>query len=123
MEPLMTVQKQFGRRRSLHATAPVPRPVETRIGRGEVRVPEPVCDADGKDWEPRQRPPSRKARKMSSAEPWRSISIVATLGFGLSSWLLPDAIQDIVQLVLGILTAGALFAGLRARIRRAQSSE
>jgi hypothetical protein len=123
MEPLMTVQKQFGRRRSQHAAAPVLKPVETVIGRGEVRVAEPVSDADWEDREPQQGPPSRKARKMSSAEPWRSISIVATLGFGLSSWLLPAAIQDIVQLVLAILTAGALFAGLRSRIRRAQSSE
>ncbi len=60
---------------------------------------------------------ARKRHKRSFREPWRTLSIVCTLGFGLSSWLLPDSVADIAQLVTGGLGAASLFAGLRGKAR------
>jgi len=60
---------------------------------------------------------ARKRHKRSFREPWRTLSIVCTLGFGLSSWLLPDSVADIAQLVTGGLGAASLFAGLQGKAR------
>jgi len=60
---------------------------------------------------------ARQRHKRSFREPWRTLSIVCTLGFGLSSWLLPDSVADIAQLVTGGLGAASLFAGLRGKAR------
>jgi hypothetical protein len=60
---------------------------------------------------------ARKRHKRSFREPWRTLSIVCTLGFGLSSWLLPDSVADVAQLVTGGLGAASLFAGLRGKAR------
>ena len=64
----------------------------------------------------------RKRHKRSFREPWRTLSIVCTLGFGLSSWLLPDLVADIAQLVTGGLGAASLFAGLRGKARIPETS-
>ena len=58
---------------------------------------------------------SRKVRKRSFREPWRSVSIVAGLGFVATSWMVPDAVANITQLALGVLSAGSFIAGWRAR--------
>lgn len=55
----------------------------------------------------------RKLRRRALREPWRSVSIVAGIGFGLSSWLLPDAVANIADLVTGGLTVAAFAAALR----------
>jgi hypothetical protein len=55
----------------------------------------------------------KKKRKRWLAEPYRSFSIVAGIGFGLSDWILPDTVDNVVQLVLGGLTVLGLVAGLR----------
>ena len=65
---------------------------------------------------------AHKRHKRSFREPWRTLSIVCTLGFGLSSWLLPDSVADIAQLVTGGLGAASLFAGLRGKARIPETS-
>jgi hypothetical protein len=65
---------------------------------------------------------ARKRHKRSFREPWRTLSIVCTLGFGLSSWLLPDSVADVAQLVTGGLGAASLFAGLRGKPRIPETS-
>ena len=57
----------------------------------------------------------RKIRKRSFREPWRSVSIVAGLGFVATSWMVPDTVADVTQLALGVLSAGSFIAGWRAR--------
>jgi hypothetical protein len=58
---------------------------------------------------------SRKIRKRSFREPWRSVSIVAGLGFVATSWMVPDTVANVTQLALGVLSAGSFIAGWRAR--------
>jgi hypothetical protein len=58
---------------------------------------------------------ARKLHKRSFREPWRTLAIVATVGFGVSSWLLPDSVADVAQLVTGGLGAASFFAGFRIR--------
>jgi hypothetical protein len=67
-------------------------------------------DRDVAEWKA-----ARKVRKRSFREPWRSVCIAATLGFGVSSWLLPDSVADIAQLVTMCLAAASFFAGFRKR--------
>jgi hypothetical protein len=55
----------------------------------------------------------RKAKRRSFREPWRTTSIVAGLGFGLSSWLLPDSVSNIMELVTGGLALAAFVVGFR----------
>lgn len=58
----------------------------------------------------------RKLRKRSFREPWRSVSVVAAIGFGMGSWLLPDAVATIAQLVTTGLALASFAAGYRRRV-------
>jgi hypothetical protein len=55
----------------------------------------------------------RKAKRRSFREPWRTTSIVAGLGFGLSSWLLPDSVANIMELITSGLALAAFVVGFR----------
>src|SRR5262249_32118905 len=55
----------------------------------------------------------RKAKRRSFREPWRTTSIVAGVGFGLSSWLLRDSVANITELVTGGLALAAFVVGFR----------
>jgi hypothetical protein len=60
---------------------------------------------------------ARKIRKRSFREPWRSVSIVAGLGFVATSSMLqlPDSVSLIAQIALGVLSLGSFLAGWRVR--------
>jgi hypothetical protein len=47
--------------------------------------------------------------------PWRQISLMASLCFGIASLVLPDTVNDTVQWLLYALTAVSLYGGLRKR--------
>jgi hypothetical protein len=96
------------------AEGPVPPP----SFRQPPDIPGDDVDRELEEWKA-----SRKIHKRSFREPWRSLSIVSTIGFGLSSWLLPDSVADVAQLVTGGLGAASLFAGLRARRPAGLTSE
>ncbi|MGZ5959660.1 MAG: hypothetical protein ACXWLE_01090 [Rhizomicrobium sp.] len=68
----------------------------------------PDVDRELEEWKT-----ARKVRKRSFREPWRSMSIAATIGFGVSSWLLPDSVADVAQVVTAGLGAASFFAGIR----------
>ncbi|MGZ5987510.1 MAG: hypothetical protein ACXWLZ_00540 [Rhizomicrobium sp.] len=68
----------------------------------------PDVDRELEEWKT-----ARKVRKRSFREPWRSLSIAATIGFGVSSWLLPDSVADVAQVVTAGLGAASFFAGIR----------
>jgi hypothetical protein len=116
----MQSQKTFGRRtapqqqiwfRSSASLAPV-----AEAGPAPAIVPplseEPSVDVDREleEWKA-----SRRIHKRSFREPWRSLAIAATVGFGLSSWLLPDSVADVAQLVTVGLCAASFLAGFRMR--------
>jgi hypothetical protein len=76
--------------------------------------PAPVCtpgdnvDAELEEWKA-----LRKAQRRSFREPWRTASIVATIGFGVSAWLLPDSVANLTEFVTFVLGAVSLYAGFR----------
>jgi len=124
----MPSQKSFGKRANSQ-------PTTTRAPSVAVRIVPPVKEASVRGVEadpaPNSMPPvsdigsvdvdreleewkaMRKLQRRSFREPWRTLTIAATIGFGVSSWLLPDSVSDIAQLVTGGLGAASFFAGFR----------
>jgi hypothetical protein len=45
--------------------------------------------------------------------PWRPLSLIAGLSFGIASFALPDWINDVAQWPLGLLMLGSFYVGLR----------
>ncbi len=123
----MASQKSFGRRAtSQRMNAPEPAAAvriaaATDIVAASEAAPAPLAMAvDGGqnvdvDRELEEWKATRKLHKRSFREPWRTLTIVATVGFGVSSWLLPDSVADVAQLVTGGLGAASFFAGFRIR--------
>ena len=58
---------------------------------------------------------ARKLGKRSFREPWRSVSIAAAIGFGVSNWLLPEQVAQIADIVSMGLFAASVLAGWRKR--------
>lgn len=61
------------------------------------------------------------ARKSNFEIPWRPLSILASLFFGLASFALPDSVNDLVQWPLYALAAASLYAGFRRRRRHTKT--
>ena len=53
--------------------------------------------------------------------PWRQLSIMASLCFGIGSLVLPDSVNDSVHYVLYVLAGLSLYAGFKKRRRAAQN--
>ena len=114
----MANQKSFGRRgnpqcqpsRSMRAIEPV---AQTAITEPAGRlVAHPVLEDDLRDWQ--------MARKQNFEIPWRPLSLMATLSFGIASFVLPDSVNDNVQWLLYVLAGASLYAGIRKRRRQAK---
>lgn len=60
-------------------------------------------------------------RKRNFEIPWRPLSLMATLCFGIASFALPDSVNDNVQWLLYALAAASLYAGFRKRRRHTNS--
>jgi hypothetical protein len=73
----------------------------------------PSLDDDLRQW--------KAARKQNFEFPWRSISLMATLCFGIASFVLPDSVNDDVQWLLYALAGASMYVGFRKRHRRAKS--
>jgi hypothetical protein len=116
----MPNQKTFGRRA---ATQPSPASLTDNLPPSVVALfpptpavdatppsPETIIDVDREleEWKA-----ARKIGKRSFREPWRTLAIAATVGFGLSSWLLPDSVADVAQYLTLALCAASFFAGFR----------
>lgn len=64
----------------------------------------------------------REWKKSRSFEiPWRQLSIMASLCFGIGSFVLPDSVNDTVHYVLYALAGLSLYAGFRKRRAAAQT--
>jgi hypothetical protein len=60
-----------------------------------------------------------KARKQNFTIPWRQVSLMASLCFAIASLVLPDTLNDNIQLLLYALAAASLYGGF-ARRRKAE---
>jgi len=113
----MQPQQPFGRRAPQQREPPAPKPA-----RSEEPHPVPVnllasaakLDADD-DRDLAEWKAMRKVRKRSFREPWRSVCIAGVILFGLSTWLLPDSVANVADLVTTGLAAASFFAGYRKR--------
>jgi hypothetical protein len=56
-----------------------------------------------------------KARKQEFKIPWRQVSLMASLCFGIASFVLPHSVNQDVQWLLYALAAASLFGGVIKR--------
>jgi hypothetical protein len=56
-----------------------------------------------------------KARKQSFKIPWRQVSLMASLCFGIASFVLPETLNDNIQWLLYALAAAGLYGGFSKR--------
>jgi len=134
----MQPSKSFGRRAAASPALPASLPAVRKIRSApavERREPPavesqpasetfPVAPSNKKltvEQELEQWKESRKIRKRSFREPWRSVSIVAGLGFVATSWMLPDSVSLVAQIALGVLSLGSFIAGWRVRNQTQQN--
>jgi len=113
----MQPQQPFGRRAPQQRETPAPKPAqseEPRPALANLMVPAAEHDADD-DRDLAEWNAMRKLRKRSFREPWRSVCIAAVILFGLSTWLLPDSVANVADLVTTGLAAASFFAGFRKR--------
>jgi hypothetical protein len=119
----MVHQTTFGRRstsqrQSLRATEkfdPIPPSTksvfaETSVDYSSVAkttIEPPHIDHELQEW--------KQARKQHSKIPWRQLSLMASLCFGIASFVLPDSINENLDWLLYGLMAASLYAGLRRR--------
>ena len=68
----------------------------------------PDVDRELEEWKA-----ERKRQRRTFREPWRTLSIATTVGFGASFWLLPDSVANVVQFVTGGLAVATFIAGFR----------
>ena len=128
MDCAMQSNKIFGRRAPREQ--PDQTPPSTRMkftGRDSepllVSLPLPdSCEIVDLDRELKMWKVARKQRKRIFREPWRTLSIAAGIGFGASSWLLPDSVATVAQLTTAGLTAASVVAGIRGNLRAASTA-
>jgi hypothetical protein len=111
------VARSFGQR-----GAPIPRPA------GRVPAPPPAPPPIALPAIPQEAPPTfsldREIREWKRASghryevPWRPLALMATLCFGVASFVLPASVNASVQWLLWGLTAASFYTGFRRRRRR-----
>jgi hypothetical protein len=72
-----------------------------------MHIPSPPIDDEFREW--------KKARKRHSGLPWRQLSLMASVSFGIASLVLPDSVSDTLDWVLYALMAATAYAGLSRR--------
>ena len=87
----------------VQSTGPSIEPPVRLSGKSEF----PSIDDELRQW--------KLARKQNFEIPWRPLSLMATLSFGIASYALPDSVKDNVQWLLYALAAASLYAGFRKR--------
>ena len=120
----MADQTTFGRRtapsrpmtRALDAHDPVTRadnaapdaqPVDPELLKHIASPPIGAEDDEFREW--------KKARQRHSGLPWRQLSLMASVSFGVASFVLPDSVGDTLDWILYGLMAASAYAGLSRR--------
>ena len=121
----MQQKRNFGRRPLPEEPRQTARPLIAKAIRPDATAPVPVVSAaptidalpdverELEEWKS-----ARKTQRRRFREPWRTLSIATTVGFGLSFWLLPDSVANVVQYVTGGLALASFLAGLRSYFQR-----
>lgn len=78
---------------------------ESAPGAGQAELPS--LDDELREW--------KRTRKKNFRIPWRQLSLMAGLCFGIASFVLPDSVSDVAQWLLYALMAASFYAGLRKR--------
>jgi hypothetical protein len=55
----------------------------------------------------------KKSRDRGFLMPWRQLSLMAGLSFGIASFVLPESVNNVVQWPLYALSAASFYAGFR----------
>lgn len=115
----------FGRR---GAAAPIPRaaretpralPVPKAPPVPKKAPPVQTAPPDGISWSDTSDPELEDWKRARGWHPpWRQISLMASLCFGIGSLVLPGTVNDAVQWILYALAGASLYAGLRKRRTR-----
>jgi hypothetical protein len=79
-----------------------------------ARLDSPSLDQELQDW--------KRSRKQGFEFPWRQLCLMASLCFGVASFVLPASVNDNVQWLLYALTAASLYAGFSRRLRKAKAT-
>ena len=109
----MESRRTFGRRPVPQASAPCAtpqapsRPAEPILSSLSPDVSLASIDDEIAAW--------KAARGPVIPFPWRQLSLMAGLCFGIASFVLPATVNDAVQWPLYVLTAISLYVGLRKR--------
>lgn len=115
----MQRSRTFGRRASIEPQRPAPatprwNPFQDELRTSLSALPQPSNDeVQDVDRELDEWRAARKLMRRSFREPWRTLAIATSIGFGLSFWLLPDSVADVVQYLTAGLTLASVFAGMR----------
>jgi hypothetical protein len=117
----MATQRTFGHRTGPQPQAPQvkPRP-PANLSKNKITDIEPATaslnplpsegpsiDDELREW--------KQARKKTFQIPWRQLSVMAGLCFGIASFVLPDSVSDNLQWLLYALAAASFYAGFRRR--------
>lgn len=120
----MVAQRSFGRRvnpqprfapAQAQAAAPSTKPVVGEVSAEPHSPAAAKTDSESIDQELQE---WKRARRSNFKIPWRQLSLMASLCFGIASFVLPDTVNDNVQWLLYALAAASLYAGFSKRLRR-----
>jgi len=78
-----------------------------------ARTDDPSLDQELEAW--------KRQRKSGFSVPWRQLSLMASLCFGIASFALPDSVSDNVQWLLFALMGISLYVGFSKRRREAKA--
>lgn len=111
----MQKSRTFGRRTSQATPMPRPKP-PAPLPRLEPAAPQHAAlfppEPDGTFEVEEPQDVAEKSRRRFPF-PWRPLSLIAGLSFGIGSFALPDSINDIAQWPLGVLALVSFYVGLR----------
>ena len=109
----------FGRRVSRQAPVDLPREISLRTASAgaatQPRLEHPTVFADEQASQESPAPAGRPFRV-----PWRQVSLMATLSFGIGSFVLPDSINEPVEWLLAVGMAVSFYKGFGSRRRRSE---
>jgi hypothetical protein len=100
----MTNSRSFGRRAAAPPAASV-RQAQPSAGTTPFVPPTPSEDEELEKW--------RRSRKFQF--PWRQLSLMASLCFGVAALALPDSVNEAAQWLLYLLAAASLVSGFIRR--------
>lgn len=95
---------------SANAVAGDVAPEQPSLPLKETELPPP--DRELQEW--------KRARKQGFKIPWRPLSLMASLCFGMAYFVLPDWVNEVVQWPLYALAAVSFYAGVSVRRRKAK---